>query len=117
MNTTTIKINDFVSCHKGITPDEGEPIYSAIKQAFIEGSSVCLDFEGIEMMTTAFLNVVIGNLYKDYTSEQLKDLLSFSSLSTASALRIKKVTDNAKLFYKDEEKFAKVVEDVINGNN
>lgn len=67
------------------------------------------------MMTTAFLNVVIGNLYKDYTSEQLKEMITFDNLSQVTAARIKRVTDNAKLFYKDESRFTKVVEDVING--
>ena len=117
MNTTTIKLNDFISCQKGITPDEGEPIYIRILELFQGGSSVNLDFSGVEMMTTAFLNVVIGNLYKDYSSEQLKELLTFANLPNSVAVRIKKVTDNAKLFYKDEDKFNKAVEDVINGNS
>lgn len=117
MNTMTIKLNDLISCQKGITPGDGEPIYERIINAFHNGDSVILDFDGVEMMTTAFLNVVIGNLYKDYTSDQLKGSLSFINLPNAVAVRIKKVTDNAKLFYKDEEKFTKSVEDVINGSN
>ena len=117
MNTMTIKLNDFISCQKGITHGDGEPIYERIINAFHNGDSVILDFDGVEMMTTAFLNVVIGNLYKDYTSDQLKGILSFINLPNAVAVRIKKVTDNAKLFYKDEEKFTKSVEDVINGSN
>lgn len=117
MNTMTIKLNDFISCQKGITPGDGEPIYERIIDAFHNGDSVILDFDGVEMMTTAFLNVVIGNLYKDYTSDQLKGILSFINLPNAVAVRIKKVTDNAKLFYNDQEKFTKSVEDVINGSN
>ena len=115
--STTIKLNDFISCKKGITPDDGEPIYNAIMDSFKNNRSVILDFDGVEMMTTAFLNVVIGNLYKDYSSDQLKSLLDFSNLPASIAIRIKKVTDNAKLFYKDQEKYTKIIEGVINGNN
>ncbi len=97
----TIKLNDFISCKKGITPDDGEPIYKAIVESLQQGETVDLDFADVEMMTTAFLNVVIGNLYKDYSSETLKSRLTFSNLPSAIAVRIKKVTDNAKLFFSD----------------
>lgn len=113
----TIKLNDLISCHKGITPDDGEPIYNVIVDSLKEGTPVILDFEGVEMMTTAFLNVVIGNLYKDYTSDKLKTMLSFSNLPDSIAIRIKKVTDNAKLFYKDQENYTKIIDAVINENN
>lgn len=112
---SVIKLNDFISCRKGVTPEEAEPIYRDIVSSFQKGDTVTIDFEGVEMVTTAFLNVVIGDLYKDYTSGQLKERLLFQNLSSAIALRIKKVTDNAKLFYKDEKVYAKTVEDVMNG--
>lgn len=115
--STVIKMNDYISCRKGITPDDGEPIYNAIVSSIQNKTSVVLDFDGVEMMTTAFLNVVIGNLYKDYTSEQLKTMLSFKNLPEAIAIRIKKVTDNAKLFYSNPEVFTSITDSVINGNN
>ena len=90
MNTIFIKLNDYITCNKGVTPDEGEPIYNHIVESLKKGDNVILDFSNVEMMTTAFLNVVIGNLYKDYTSEQLKSMLSFENLSESIAFRIKK---------------------------
>lgn len=116
MNTVSIKLNDYITCKKGVTPDEGEPIYSQIISSFKEGDNVILDFGDVEMMTTAFLNVVIGNLYKDYTSEQLKSMLSFANLTESIAVRIKRVTDNAKLFYSNEEKFNQEIEEAIDGS-
>lgn len=116
MNTIFIKLNDHITCKKGVTPDEGEPIYNQIVTSLKEGDNVVLDFSDVEMMTTAFLNVVIGNLYKDYTSEQLKSMLSFENLTESIAFRIKKVTDNAKLFYSNEEKYNQDIEEAINGS-
>ena len=69
------------------------------------------------MLTTAFLNVVIGDLYKDYSSEKLKSMLVLVNYSEQTAKRLKKVTDNAKLFYKDESTYRKEVEEVLNGSN
>lgn len=112
---TTILITDFVTFKQGVTPDEGTPIYDKIVESFQQGESVCLDFTGITLMTTAFLNVVIGTLYKDYTSKQLKDILTFKGLNEDIAIRIKKVTDTAKLFYADTQKFESEIDEVING--
>lgn len=117
MDTRVIKLNDYLTLNSGVTPEEGTPVYEAIIQAFHEGCNVTLDFADVTMLTTAFLNVVIGDLYKDYTSDDLKTRLILVNYSDSTANRIKRVTDNAKLFYKDKESFSKEVEDVLNGDN
>lgn len=117
MNNITIKLNDYLTLNSGVTPEEGLPVYNSIIEAFKKGNTVTLDFEGVDMLTTAFLNVVIGDLYKDYSSEKLKSMLALAHFSEPTAKRIKKVTDNAKLFYKDENSYNKDVEEVLNGSN
>ena len=117
MDTRVIKLNDYLTLNSGVTPEEGTPVYETIIQAFHEGCNVTLDFSDVTMLTTAFLNVVIGDLYKDYTSDDLKTRLVLVNYSDSTANRIKRVTDNAKLFYKDKESFSKDVEDVLNGDN
>lgn len=112
---TTILITDFVTLNQGVTPDEGMPIYNKIVAALENGKTVCLDFTGVTLMTTAFLNVVIGTLYKDYTSEQLKESLKLEGLTPDIAVRIKKVTDTAKAFYADPQSFESNIDEVING--
>lgn len=117
MDTKLIKLNDFLTLNSGVTPEEGTPVYETIIRAFKDGFCVTLDFSNVTMLTTAFLNVVIGDLYKDYTSDDLKTRLILVNYSDSTANRIKRVTDNAKLFYKDKETFSKDVEDVLNGSN
>lgn len=113
MDSLKIKITDHISLNKGITPDEAEPLYRMEMDAFHMGQKVILDFNGVEMLTTAFLNVIIGNLYKYYTSEDLKMMLHFENLDEATAVRIKKVTTNAKAFYSDENDYSKTIEAAI----
>lgn len=117
MESITLLVNDYITLNKGVTPDEGEPIFKKLYESFSEGTKVILDFSGVEMMTTAFLNVAIGNLYKLYSSEQIKELLELKGLTTMGARQIKKVTDTAKLFYGDEEKFNQEVDEVLHGSN
>lgn len=112
----TIKIDKYVSLHQGITSEEGVPIYNKIIEALSKNEDVELDFDGILFLTTAFLNVMIGALYKDYTSEQLQAKLHINNINEDTAARIKKVTDNAKLFYSDQEKFNESIDSSIYGN-
>lgn len=111
-----IKINDYISLNQGITSEEGQPIFDKIAESLSKEENVTLDFEGVKFLTTAFLNVVIGALYKDYTSEQLQARLCIVEANDETMARIKKVIDNAKSFYSDEEKFNQTVEEVLNGN-
>lgn len=111
-----IKIDNYVTLHQGITSEEGEPIYTLIIDALSKNEDVTLNFEDITFLTTAFLNVVIGALYKDYTSEQLQSKLHIENINDETVARIKKVTDNAKLFYNDEAKFNETVDSSIYGN-
>lgn len=112
----TIRINDHVTLNQGITSEEGQPLYEMIADSLSRKQDVTLDFDGIKFLTTAFLNVVIGTLYKDYTSEQLQSMLHIVNINDETAARIKKVTDNAKSFYSDEDRFNQTVEEVLNGN-
>lgn len=117
MDNIIVKVNDYVSCNKGVTPDEGQPIYDRLMGIFNDGNRAVLDFSGVEIATTAFLNVFIGNLYRTYTSDDLKGMLELENVSSSTAFRIKKVTDNAKSFYRDEEKYNESVESVLNENS
>lgn len=112
-----IYIDQRISMHQGITSAEGISIYEEILSKIKDDKLIELDFKDVELMTTAFLNVVIGQLYKEYSSEELKAHLTFANLSKADALRIKKVTDNAKLFYQNQDAFTKQVEEIINGKD
>jgi len=112
----TIKINDYITLNQGITSEEGEPIYKMIVESLSKEEDVTLDFKDVTFLTTAFLNVVIGTLYKDYTSEQLQLKLHVLNINDETAARIKKVTTNAKSFYENEENFNEVVDSSIYGN-
>lgn len=112
---TRITIADEVTLNQGVTPEEGQPISDRIYANIKNGNPVVLDFAQMQLITTAFLNVVIGTLYKDFSSEDLKRLLTFENLTDGIAMRIKRVTDNAKMFYDNPEQFQQNVDSAIYG--
>ncbi len=113
----TIKLIDYISQNKGITPEEGKKIYDLLLESIKASQIVTLDFENVELLTTAYLNVAIGGLYKDYSSDQLRPLLKFENITNDIALRIKKVVENAKVFYQDKESYQHNINNVLNGCN
>ncbi len=115
MEQKTLMVNNHINLGKGITPQEGQPIFAEIDRFLNEGYKVVLDFGGIDLMTTAFLNVVIGNLYKDHTSEQLKERLDFKNCNISTTERIKRVIETAKQFYKDKDGLEQTFDDVVYG--
>ncbi|MCD8312544.1 MAG: STAS-like domain-containing protein [Bacteroidales bacterium] len=109
-----IRIIDHIPNNMGIASDDAEPIYNMIVRSFNAGQHVVLDFEGVELVTTAFLDVLIGDLYENYTSDQLNETLEFRHLSPSMEGRIEGVVYSAKLYFADPEGYTKMVEDVLN---
>lgn len=112
-----ITLKEKVTDNMAVTPAEGQPIYEEIIEHLIQGDVVELDFSDLQICTTAFLNVVIGNLYKDYTSDQLKEGIKFNGLDIPLSERIKKVTDRAKQFYKNQTVYTNMIESALYGKD
>lgn len=117
MATQKILLTEKVTDNMAVTPDEGQPILTEIIGYLKSEDSVEIDFSGLQICTTAFLNVVIGNLYQYYTSEQLRGKISFKGVDDPMKERLKKVTDRAKLFYKNKPVYENIIDTSIYGKD
>ena len=100
-----ITIRSFLDGNTALAPSRGYPIHDVIKEHLDKREIVYLDFSGMELMTTAFLNAVIGKLYSEFTSEYLNSYLKIKYIAQSDAVLLKKVIDTAKLYFKDPEAF------------
>ncbi len=91
-----LKVKDYTKNHLAVSAVDGEKLYNVIIEGFGEKETVDLDFEGIEIMISAFLNTAIGKLYRQYSPEQIRKLLRLKNLSRDDASLLKIVTDHAK---------------------
>jgi hypothetical protein len=105
---TNINVANVIGDVYGVEADEGQKMYALVKKAFAEDHKVVLSFLNIEMLTPAFLNTAVGQLYKDYSEEKIKENLRVENISTSGKVILKRVVDTAKLFYKDPETFQKL---------
>lgn len=98
----TIIVKDFTEGIFAISSEDGEKIYFEINKSFLNKEKVILDFSGIEITITAFLNSCIGKLYANFSSEEIKNLLTVKNLNNDEKPLLKFVIDKAK------ERFGKI---------
>ena len=98
-----------------VSIDDGHLLHDRITRVLDAGNFVELSFDGVKRLTTAFLNASMGQLYNEYTEEQIRQCVRIVEASQDSLRLIKRVVDNAKRFFADPvragEQLKKLIED------
>jgi len=115
MNKIEIRVVDTINSPSALTREQGKLVYDTILTYMKKNQKVILDFSDIESLITPFLNVAIGKLYEDYSSDQIKELIEFTHIPTGMTSKFQLVINNAKLYYSNKDGFNDVLKDVLNG--
>jgi len=100
-----IKVRDIINSDTALAPSTGDPVHNVIKDALMSKHVVELDFSGIEVMTTAFLNAAIGKLYSEFDSAYLNSYLKIGSIATTDLTLLLKVIKTAKNYFANPDSF------------
>ena len=112
-----IKINEVIDGNFAVTTDDGNLVFNLIDKNLSNHVKVKLDFSEIVVLTTAFLNAAIGQLYSKYKSEEISPYLKLINVADEDKILFKKVTERAKEYFADKKGFEKNSNDAINGND
>lgn len=85
-----------------IAMDDGLKLNKALNEALSQNQPLNVDFEGVEVVASPFLNAAFGRLLRQWKAEDLNRLLNFSHLNESSKALLKRVIDNAKAYYANE---------------
>lgn len=96
-----------------IEADDGQLIFNLLDKAFKEERTAQLDFQNVEMVTSAFLNTAVGQLYRDYSVDFIKQHLSVVNMLPEDMALLKRAVDTAKLFYSDPERLQKSINEIL----
>lgn len=113
MENTTINIVNTVGDSFCVEAEDGQKVFELIIKVLSEGRNVTLSFLNVEMLTTAFLNTAIGQLYRDFPEETVREKLKVENLSQSGMVSLKRVVDTAKLYYKDPEAMQRSINDIM----
>lgn len=113
MNNTKINIINVVGGQNCIEATDGQKVYDLITKSFNSEKSVTLSFLNVKILTTAFLNTAIGQLYKDYSEENIKLHLKVIDITQSGLISLKRVVETAKLYYKDPEAMERSIKEIL----
>lgn len=112
MDNITINIVNTIGDVYGVEAEDGQKVFELIVKAFSDKKKVMLSFQNIEMLTTAFLNNAVGQLYKDHKEEFIRENLRVSDISESGKVALKRVVETAKLYYKDPEALKRSIDEL-----
>lgn len=103
-NRQTLKLRELTDCDFAVSASEGASIHDRLRELVGTEEKIFVDFEGMEILSTAFLNAVFGQLYRDYSVEQL-DVIEIINISPTQSQLLDKVISTAKHYHADSDSF------------
>lgn len=94
MQTTTIKVAAIINSHIASTPEQGQKLYEQI-HSLSKQSPVEVDFTGVRIMISVFLNFALGQLVKDRDTNKIY----LTGLTQHQRKQVKVILENAKNYY------------------
>ncbi len=113
MKETRINIFEIVGSNAAVSSEVGQKIYQMIDKALTQSIIANLDFGNITLLTSAFLNSAIGQLYSKYSSNKLQQFLKLSNISNEDKLLLKKVTDRAKEYFQNKASLDNIIKETL----
>ena len=120
-DTHTIKVLKFCGTPHCMAAEEAEKLHQEITRLLSADLEVLLDFNGVETLTSFFLNVAIGRLFGKHDSKFLDARLQWIGVDEADKRVIELVIQNAKEHFKKEPservKQDKIIKNLAEGNS
>ena len=116
MNSLIIK--EIIKGDIAVSTSDGDIVYNLINDNLKNHQTITVDFSGISIMTTAFLNAAIGQLYSNpiYSDEFLNKYLNLKNVEKEDRILFSEVVKRAKEYFKDKDRFEDSANSVINGD-
>jgi hypothetical protein len=101
MNPITVSVFNLVGNGFCVEAKDGDAVFNAISKALQQDQAVEISFQNVEMLTSAFLNTAIGQLYRDFSEEKIRALVKVIAMADADKALLRRVVETAKLYYQD----------------
>lgn len=100
-----VRVFDVVGGPLCVSADDGQAVHDKIVPLLREDRNVAVSFEKVETLISAFLNAAIGQLYGEFPEDRIRSLLSVRDMSQEDLALLKRVVDNAKVYFQNRKQF------------
>lgn len=97
--------------------DDGQKVYDQIAAVLKNKRRVQLSFLNVDSITSAFLNAAVGQLYGEFSEEQIRANLKVVDISQDDLALLKRVVETAKTYFRDPQRFTKARKDALEEND
>ncbi|RIJ65154.1 DUF4325 domain-containing protein [Brevundimonas sp. LPMIX5] len=105
-----VSITEIVGSSICVSIDDGNRLHEQIIEHIHKHRPVALSFYGVNRLTTAFLNAAVGQLYNEFTEDEVRARLAPPQDASPEQLALlKRVVDNAKRFFQERQRIADVM--------
>jgi len=113
----TLSVFEIVGSPLCVASDDGEKVYERIEKAIKQGRSVSLSFMNVTSLTSAFLNAAIGQLYGEFSEQEIRANLSVKDMEPDDLALLKRVVETAKAYFRNTELHKKATEELLGDDN
>ncbi len=113
-----IIIREIIDGDIAVSTSDGDLVYNLIDDYLTKKKVLIVDFKGITIMTTAFLNAAIGQLYSNpiYSDDFLNNHLNLTNVEKEDRILFSEVVKRAKEYFKDKKGFEDSTNSIIYGD-
>ena len=96
-----------------VATEDGQKVFDQIAPILKQDRSVELSFLNVEIMTAAFLNAAIGQLYGQFEEETINSLLIVQDLLPEDEALLALVKKSSKRYFEDPDRYDRDFQDAL----
>lgn len=104
-----IRVFEVVGSSLCVASSDGQKVHDQIAAVLNAGKPVELSFANVQSVTSAFLNAAIGQLYGDFSDQEVRANLSVSAMAPEDLALLKRVVETAKQYFRNPDRVRRIV--------
>lgn len=114
--TIPISVYEVVGTPFCVATGDGEKVYSRLALALGQDQRVLLSFRNVSLLTSAFLNAAIGQLYGKFDEGKIHDSLEIEEMDPDDAELLELVEETARKYFEDPKRAEQLAQKALEGD-
>jgi hypothetical protein len=107
-------IRDVVGSGLCISSYSGQKVFDTLRSAISQGNKICLSFENIKSLSTAFIDSALGQLYSGGIIQgDIDEKISFENISPGRKLMVDEAIREAREYYSDPARYVTRMKEIF----